>query len=184
MLRRLWARAATGRPGQEQPEDARAQMEQTAWAWPFRPLTQMCAEWADEFERKYAAAVPAQRLDPGLARAGMALFRELPRTADRAALLCTDLHHENILAAEREPWLVVDPKPYVGDPAYDVLQHMLNCEDRLTADPGGLCDRMASLAGLDAGRIRQWLFARVVQESVHWSSRAPLMRQVAAGLAP
>jgi streptomycin 6-kinase len=30
------------------------------------------------------------------------------------------------------------PKPYVGHPAYDVLQHMLNCEDRLAADPVGL----------------------------------------------
>ena len=39
------------------------------------------------------------------------------------------------LAAQPEPWLVIDPKPYVGDPAYDLLQHMLNCEDRLAAHP-------------------------------------------------
>jgi hypothetical protein len=50
-------------------------------------------------------------------------------------LLCTDLHGDNILAAQRELWLVIDPKPYVGDPAYDLLQHMLNCEDRLAAAP-------------------------------------------------
>jgi streptomycin 6-kinase len=149
-------------------------------AYPFRPLTQMCAAWAEEFEQDYAAAPAAGRIDPGLARAGIALFRHLPQTADRQVLLCTDLHGDNILAAQREPWLVIDPKPYVGDPAYDLLQHMLNCEDRLAADPAGLADRMARLAGIDAHRARQWLFARSVQESIG----SPLMRQVAARLAP
>jgi streptomycin 6-kinase len=95
-------------------------------------------------------------------------------------LLCTDLHGDNILAARREPWLVIDPKPYLGDPAYDVLQHMLNCEGRLAADPAGLAARMAGLTGTDAGRVRQWLFARSVQESIG----SPLMREVATRLAP
>jgi streptomycin 6-kinase len=160
LLRQLWAQPHT--------------------AYPFRPLAQMCAAWAGEFEREYAAAGPADRLDPGLARAGIALFRALPRTTGRQVLLCTDLHGDNVLAARRAPWLVIDPKPYVGDPAYDVLQHMLNCEARLAADPGALALRMADLGGLDGGRVRQWLFARSVQESVG----SPLMRQVAARLAP
>ena len=160
LLRRLWA--------------------QPHAAYPFRPLAQMCAAWAREFEQDYAAAAPADRVDPGLARAGIALFRELPDTADSQVLLCTDLHGENILAAQRAPWLVIDPKPYLGDPAYDVLQHMLNCEDRLAADPAGLAARMASLADLDAARVRHWLFARSIQESVG----SPLMRQVARALAP
>jgi streptomycin 6-kinase len=149
-------------------------------AYPFRPLAQMCAAWADKFEQEYAAAPAGDRLDPGLARDGITLFRALPETADARVLLCTDLHGENILAAQRSPWLVIDPKPYVGDPAYDLLQHMLNCEDRLAADPARLADRMAGLAGIDAKRVRQWLFARSVQESIDW----PLMRQVARQLAP
>jgi streptomycin 6-kinase len=131
-------------------------------AYPFRKLAQMCAAWADEFEAEYAAAPPADRIDPGLARAGIALFRELPGTAASQVLLCTD------------------PKPYVGDPAYDVLQHLLNCDGRLAADPAGLADRMAGLAGLDLGRVRLWLFARSVQES----AGSPLLRQVARQLAP
>jgi streptomycin 6-kinase len=161
LLRRLWA----------QPHSR----------YPFRPLAQMCSAWADEFEEAYAGlAEAAGRLDPGLARAGIGLFRELPASAAGQVLLCTDLHAENILAAQREPWLVIDPKPYVGDPAYDVLQHMLNCESRLAADPAALADRMAGLAGLDASRVRLWLFARAVQESIE----SPLMRQVALRLAP
>jgi streptomycin 6-kinase len=160
LLRRLWAQSYAG--------------------YPFRPLTQMCAAWADQFEAEYAGAGTADRLDPGVARAGIALFRELPASAGDEVLLCTDLHAENILASQREPWLVIDPKPYVGDPAYDVLQHMLNCEHRLAAEPAALADRMASLAGLNAGRVRQWLFARAVQESIG----SPLMREVARRLAP
>ena len=62
LLRRLWAREHL--------------------AYPFRPLARMCAAWADEFEAEYAAAGPAHRIDPGLARAGIALFRSLSGTAD------------------------------------------------------------------------------------------------------
>jgi len=149
-------------------------------AYPFRPLAQMCAAWAEEFEQEYAAAGAAGRIDPGLARAGIALFRALPGAAEDRVLLCTDLHGDNILAAQRAPWLAIDPKPYVGDPAYDVLQHMLNCEDRLAAHPAALAARMAGLAGVDAGRVRLWLFARSVQESIG----SPLMCQVARKLAP
>jgi streptomycin 6-kinase len=160
LLRRLWAQPHTG--------------------CAFRPLAQMCQAWADKFEAEYATRDASGRIDPGLARDGIALFRELPVTADSQVLLCTDLHGDNVLAARREPWLVIDPKPYVGDPAYDVLQHMLNCEDRLAADPAALAARMASLTGVDAARVRQWLFARAVQESID----RPLMRQVARRLAP
>jgi streptomycin 6-kinase len=149
-------------------------------AYPFRPLSQMCAAWAEEFEQEYAAADAAGRIHPGLARDGIELFRALPGTAKDEVLLCTDLHGDNILAAQRAPWLVIDPKPYVGDPAYDVLQHILNCEDRLAVDPAALATRMAELAGLDADRVRLWLFARSVQESVG----SPLMCHVARRLAP
>jgi len=52
-------------------------------------------------------------------REGLRLLEELPRTASLKLLLATDLHAGNVLRSEREPWLVIDPKPFVGDPAYD-----------------------------------------------------------------
>jgi streptomycin 6-kinase len=60
----------------------------------------------------------------------------------------------------------VDPKPYVGDPTYDVLQHMLNCPARLQRDPVGFARRMASLLDLDSARLLRWMCARFVQESI------------------
>lgn len=147
---------------------------------PFRSLSSMCDQWADEFEYKHAARDRGPRLDPGLARAGIELFRSLPRTADCDVLLYTDLHPDNVLAARREPWLAIDPKPYVGDPTYDPLQHMLNHPDRLAADPAGFVGRMAGLLDLEPSRLRNWLFARSVQESID----APNLREVAIALRP
>jgi streptomycin 6-kinase len=147
---------------------------------PFASLTQMCQRWADQTEQDLAARTTPPHLDPGLARTGLALFRELPATADRQVLLCTDLHAGNVLAAAREPWLVIDPKPHVGDPAYDPLQHLLNCDQRLRADPRGLARRLAGLLDLNPDRVLAWLFARCVQESPGW----PALAEVARAIAP
>lgn len=162
LLRRLWIEPPPGHP--------------------FRTLQSMCDWWADVFEEMYATAArrAESQLDPGLARAGIELFRNLPSTAERCVLLCTDLHPDNILATRREPWLVVDPKPYIGDPTYDPLQHMLNHPSRLAADAAGFAQRMAGLLDLDAERLTQWLFARCVQESVD----QPDLRGVVKNLAP
>jgi streptomycin 6-kinase len=159
LLRRLWARPP--QPGHQ-----------------FTMLEEMCSEWADEFELAYDR--DHRGLDPGLAKAGIEIFRTLPGTTTSQVLLCTDLHAENVLSATREPWLVIDPKPMTGDPAFDPVQHMLNCEARLHTDPIGFSHRIAALLDLDPQRVRPWLFARCVQESLG----CPTIREVARRLAP
>lgn len=152
-------------PGQDQ---VLADLLRRLWRPPpvgfrFRPLEQMCDAWVAQFPRRMAERTGAgPLLDPGLVRAGTDLFRRLPRTGRRQVVLCTDLHSGNVLAAAREPWLAIDPKPYVGDPTYDPLQHMINSPDRLTTDANGFVQRMADLLQLDADRLRLWLFARCV----------------------
>ncbi|MBV8528754.1 MAG: kinase [Candidatus Dormibacteraeota bacterium] len=145
---------------------------------PFRPLAEMCATWADQFDERVRTQPSA--VDAGLVREGIGLFRSLPQCAARDVVLVTDLHAENILASHREPWLVIDPKPHVGDPTYDVLQHMLTSTEPLHGDPRGFVQRMADLAELDHERLALWLFARCVQESLDW----PALGSVAARLAP
>jgi hypothetical protein len=46
-----------------------------------------------------------------------------PRAAEDERPLCssTDAHLRNVLAAEGEPWLLIDCKPLVGPPAFDAL---------------------------------------------------------------
>ncbi len=159
LLRRLWREPPPGHP--------------------FPSLGATCDQWAVEVERKRSESeLP---LDSGLVREGLALFRELPGSASRRTLLATDLHAGNVLSAAREPWLAIDPKPHVGDPAYDALQHMLNCGERLRADPAGLAARMADLLDLDRERLLLWLFARCVQESIDWPGLAEVARLLAPG---
>ena len=144
---------------------------------PFRPLSVMADDWAARSEVRHAAH--PGHLDAGVVRDGLALFRELARPAAGDVLLFTDLHAGNVLASERRPWLLIDPKPYVGDAHYDVLQHLLNCSASLRADPIGLVTTVASHAGLDPDRLRQWLFARCVQEAFAdvpaWPDLEPLL---------
>jgi streptomycin 6-kinase len=121
----------------------------------FRPLSAMTAHWSAETEAQ-AEHWP----DTGLVREGLRLFKELPHDAPAPVLLATDLHAGNVLRAQREPWLVIDPKPFVGDPAYDATQHLLNCGARLRADPIGTIRRFADLLGVDGDRLRLWMFAR------------------------
>ncbi|MEJ6541793.1 aminoglycoside phosphotransferase family protein [Brachybacterium paraconglomeratum] len=147
----------------------------------FRPLADMCAWWADSAARRQAEAVPSL-LPPGLVEHGLGLFRELPREWDgEQVLLVTDLNPGNILSHDgHEGWLLIDPKPYVGDPHYDVLQHMLNDQERLVAGPGAFADRMADLAGLGRRRTRRWLLARCVQEAAQFDGAASAALRLAA----
>jgi streptomycin 6-kinase len=126
---------------------------------PFRPLAALMKHWTEE-----TLADTERWPDPGLVRAGLRLFRELPRTAPVEVLLTTDLHAGNVLQAEREPWLVIDPKPFAGDPAYDATQHLFNCDARLRSDPDRTIGRMAELLSVDRVRVRLWTFARAAAE--------------------
>jgi len=126
---------------------------------PFRHLSAMTECWTHE-----TLADVERWPDSGLVREGLRLFEELPRSASREVLLATDLHAGNVLRSEREPWLVIDPKPFVGDPAYDATQHLFNCDGRLRSDPHGTIHRIADLLGVDRKRVALWMFARTAAE--------------------
>jgi streptomycin 6-kinase len=144
----------------------------------FRPLSALTDYWsAKTLERV------EEWPDEGLVREGLRLFEELPRNAPREVLLATDLHAGNILSAEREPWLVIDPKPFVGDPAYDATQHLFNCQPRLRADVDGTTRSFADRLGVDAERVQLWTFARAAAEPRDdWSN--PDWVELARAVAP
>jgi streptomycin 6-kinase len=125
----------------------------------FRSLWSLTEHWTKE-----TLAQAEHWLDAGLVREGLHLFKELPRNATREVLLATDLHAGNVLRAEREPWLVIDPKPFVGDPAYDATQHLFNCLGRLRSDPESTIRRFSDLLGVEYERVRLWTFARAAAE--------------------
>lgn len=126
---------------------------------PFRPLSMLMKYWSNQ-----TLADAEQWPDTGLVREGLRFLEELPRHASTKVLLATDLHAGNVLRSERKPWLVIDPKPFVGDPAYDVTQHLFNCDVRLRSDPDGTIRRIADLVSMNHERIRLWIFARAAAE--------------------
>jgi len=79
-------------------------------------------------------------------------------------LLATDLHAGNVLQTAREPWLMIDPKPFIGDRAYDATQHLLNCLGRLRDDSRDTIERVADVLQVESERVRVWTFARLAAE--------------------
>jgi streptomycin 6-kinase len=125
----------------------------------FRPLSAMIDYWSNETLAQVHSWPDAQ-----LVREGLHLLQKLSRDASDEVLLATDLHAGNVLRAEREPWLVIDPKPFLGDRAYDATQHLLNCFERLQSDPARTMQSFSELLDVDAGRVRLWTFARLAAE--------------------
>lgn len=96
------------------------------------------------------------------------LFSELlPSQTDRV-VLHGDLHHENILAAQRQPWLAVDPKGVVGEPCYETGALLRNPWGKLASWPdlprvqARRIAILSDLLGLDRERIRGWAVAQAV----------------------
>ncbi|MEU3748316.1 MULTISPECIES: aminoglycoside phosphotransferase family protein [Streptomyces] len=80
-------------------------------------------------------------------------------------LLHWDLHLDNVLAAEREPWLAIDPKPLAGDPGFDLLPALT---DRFDPHPDELLwrfDLLAEVVG-DRRRAAAWTLGRVLQNGL------------------
>ncbi|MEU1514718.1 aminoglycoside phosphotransferase family protein [Streptomyces sp. NPDC005811] len=107
--------------------------------------------------------------------AALATVRELG--PDQPGLLVHgDLHARNILRAEREPWLAVDPKGWAGDPAYDggTLLKALGVRLISLGDTGELrkaalrvLDVFSEAAGLDRERVGRWAHFHVVRAAFH-----------------
>ena len=126
---------------------------------PFRSLSTMVDSWNQETKRDINAFPDAR-----LALEGCELKNKLINSTQESVLLATDLHAGNILKAKRLPWLAIDLKPYVGDPAYDLTQHIMNCMDRFYNDPHALITRLSNLAMIDPQRLQQWMKARLLTE--------------------
>jgi streptomycin 6-kinase len=132
------------------------------------------ADWGEGFARHRArfggsGPLPSMRYDQA-----ERLFAELLSSAAAQVLLHGDLHHFNILSAERSPWLAIDPKGVIGEPAYEAGALLRNPFPKLLDldDPGRLQSRRVSILAealdLDARRIRGWAVAQAVLAAV-WS---------------
>ncbi|MGI8869816.1 MAG: aminoglycoside phosphotransferase family protein [Mycobacteriales bacterium] len=137
----------------------------------FGSMQSACREWAD------VAAARVEELgdrlvelgiDRGILGLGIELLRSLPGSAERRVVVHGDFNPGNLLAAQRSPFLAIDPKPMLGDPAFDPWQLVaqLGWPFRRTDAPTVVPRRIRRLAdqlGLSAERIAAWGVARDVE---------------------
>ncbi|HEU4514509.1 MAG TPA: aminoglycoside phosphotransferase family protein [Nocardioidaceae bacterium] len=95
----------------------------------------------------------------------------LSDAASTGRMIHGDLHYENVLAADREPWLVIDPKPMSGDPHYEVAPLLWNRWDEVV-ESGAVRDAVrrrfhtvVDTAELDEDRARDWVVVRALQDA-------------------
>ncbi len=129
---------------------------------PFRRLADEARLWARALPARWARA--GRPFEEELVAAGVAVLGELFEGADgERVLLHQDLHADNVLAAEREPWLVIDPKPLVGEQAFSVAPIVRAAELGHTREAVvGRLDRLCSELALDRERARGWAFAQTL----------------------
>ena len=139
---------------------------------PFRPLAEEAAWWAERLPTKWERANrPFERtmLDAALDR-----LKTLPPTQGEQVLLSQDLHAGNILRAQREPWLAIDPKPLAGEREFGIAALVRGSE--LGHSPErvyGRLDRLTAELGLDRDRGRGWTVAQTIAWAIDEDGVSP-----------
>ena len=133
---------------------------------PFTSLAGEAERWAANLPHLWERT--GRTFDRGLVDAGVEYMTGLPASADAndRVLLHQDLHGDNVLAAAREPWLVIDPKPLVGERAFGLAPIIRSGE--LGEGDAAVVHRFRRLTtdlGLDRERVRGW----AVAQTLAWS---------------
>lgn len=128
---------------------------------PFRTLADEASWWAGYLEAEHERA--GRPFDRSLLDVALDALDELPPTQGPGVLLHQDLHGDNVLRAERQPWLVIDPKPLIGEREFGVAPIVRSFElGTAREDVLHRLDRLTSDLGLDRERARRWTIAQTV----------------------
>ena len=135
----------------------------------LRTVTSFVERWSAALATvPRSAPIPRRMVEQALS-----LARDLVTDpASTGVIVHGDLHYLNVLAADREPWLVIDPKPMSGDPHFEPAPMLWNRMEELgDAVRAGVRRRFHTLvdaAGLDEARARDWVIVRMVLNA-HWA---------------
>ena len=126
---------------------------------PFERVAELAPGWAARTRELFDAT--GRVFEPRLAEEAARAFVELGGSQGEEVLVHRDFHGGNLLSAEREPWLVIDPKPTAAERAFDVA--WLLGDRQFTVTPAlarRRLDQAAGELGLDRERLRRWTVAR------------------------
>ncbi|MCI3150240.1 hydroxyurea phosphotransferase [Streptomyces sp. GB4-14] len=135
----------------------------------LRSLGDITAEMLEKVPTAVEAL--ADRADRQLLRGWASAVAELAdEPGDR--MLHWDLHYDNVLAAQREPWLAIDPEPLAGDPGFDLWPALDSRWDDVVMKNDALrvvrrrFDLLTEVLGLDRARATGWTLGRLLQNSL------------------
>jgi streptomycin 6-kinase len=127
----------------------------------FTTLADEAARWAHQLPHQWSEA--GRPFERKLVDAAVDALQELAPTQGEQVLLHQDLHPGNVLAATREPWLAIDPKPLVGEREFGIVPVIraaeLGHQRHLVI---GRLDRLAGELSLDRERARSWTLAQTL----------------------
>jgi streptomycin 6-kinase len=128
---------------------------------PFHTLAEEAAWWIDELPEQWEQS--GRAIERRLVDTAVDALRSLSESQGEQVLLNQDLHGDNVLAAEREPWLVIDPKPLVGEREFAVAPIVRSFElGPSKADVLYRLDRLTFELGLDRERARGWTIGQTM----------------------
>ena len=148
----------------------------------LRPLTAYVDRWADDLARLPRSAPLPRRM----VEQAVSLSRDfVSDPASTGTLIHGDLHYENVMAADRQPWLAIDPKPMSGDPHYELAPMLWNRFEEVEGDVrNGVRARFHALvdhAGLDEHRARDWVVVRMMHNALWAMQDDPALLQRGRG---
>ena len=128
---------------------------------PFKKLADEAREWAAGMHASWEAA--DKPCEASVVDAAVEFLGYLSGTQRESVLLHQDLHGGNILSAEREPWLVIDPKPLAGEREFAVAPIVRSFEfGHSRREVIHRLDRLCAELQLDRERSRRWAIAQTV----------------------
>jgi streptomycin 6-kinase len=149
---------------------------------PFRPLADEAEWWASYLPEKWVRA--GQPFEQELLEAALEAVSELVPTQGEAVLVNQDLHADNILRAEREPWLAIDPKPLLGEREFGLAPVIRAYElGHSEQDVRHRLDRLTTELGLECERARGWALAQTLAWAWENDEVLPLHVETARWLA-
>ena len=128
---------------------------------PFRTLVDEAAWWVECLPDQWEHS--GRAVERRLVDAAVDVLQALAHSQGEEVLLHQDLHGENVLSAQREPWLVIDPKPLVGEREFAVAPIVRSFElGHSKVDVLQRLDRLTSELGLDRERARGWALGQTM----------------------
>lgn len=122
--------------------------------------------WTRSIPRRHAAL--GEPCPKALVDEAVHLCGELAASQPPAVVLHADCHHGNILAAERAKWLAIDPRPMLGEPAFDLGALVRDRLATVVAEtrPQAVVRRrvtwLADSLDLDTERVRGWALVQAL----------------------